>query len=119
MSVNVRVVKIGGSMKTKLYYRQCDSCKSGMSKGYIYHGDTYYFCDDECVGKYFGDYKGFTTLEDWNNNGPGLTWKEFQASWEVPEIIDSIRKRDFSVMDNFIWHYTRITLLNELLDEEE
>jgi len=82
MSVNVRVVKIGGSMKTKLYYRQCDCCKSGMSKGYIYHGDTYYFCDDECVGKYFGDSKSFTTLEDWNNNGPGLTWKEFQASWE-------------------------------------
>ena len=82
MNVFALIVRIWGSMKTKLYYRQCDCCKSGMSKGYIYHGDTYYFCDDECVGKYFGDYKGFTTLEDWNNNGPGLTWEEFQASWD-------------------------------------
>lgn len=38
---------------------------------------------------------------------------------EVSEIIDRIRKRDFSAMDNLIWHYTRITLLNELLDEEK
>ena len=38
---------------------------------------------------------------------------------EVSEIIDRIRKRDFSAMDNLIWHYTRITLLNELLNEEE
>ncbi len=82
MNVYALIVRVGGSMKTKLYYRQCDSCKSGMSKGYVYHGDTYYFCDDKCVGEYFGDYKGFTTLEDWNNNGPGLTWEEFQASWD-------------------------------------
>ncbi len=38
---------------------------------------------------------------------------------EVWQIIDRIRKRDFSAMDNLIWHYTRITLLNELLDEEK
>ena len=38
---------------------------------------------------------------------------------EVWQIIDRIRKRDFSAMDNLIWHYTRITLLNELLDKEE
>lgn len=38
---------------------------------------------------------------------------------EVSEIIDRIRKRDFSAMDNLIWHYTRITLLNELLNEGE
>lgn len=38
---------------------------------------------------------------------------------EVSEIIDRIRKRDFSPMDNLIWHYTRITLLNELLNEEK
>ena len=38
---------------------------------------------------------------------------------EVSEIIDRIRKRDFSAMDNLIWHYTRITLLNELLNEEK
>jgi len=34
------------------------------------------------------------------------------------EFIDRVRKWDFSEMDNAIWHYTRITLLNELLDEE-
>jgi hypothetical protein len=38
---------------------------------------------------------------------------------EVSEIIDRIRKRDFSAMDNLIWHYTRITLLSELLNEEK
>ena len=38
---------------------------------------------------------------------------------EVSEIIDRIRKRDFSAMDNLIWHYTRITLLNELLDDNQ
>ena len=38
---------------------------------------------------------------------------------EVSEIIDRIRKRDFSAMDNLIWHYTRITLLNELLDDDQ
>tara|TARA_R110002020_G_scaffold7496_1_gene31498 strand:- start:18542 stop:18757 length:216 start_codon:yes stop_codon:yes gene_type:complete len=36
---------------------------------------------------------------------------------EVSDIIDRIRRRDFSAMDNLIWHYTRITLLNELLDK--
>jgi len=40
------------------------------------------------------------------------------AGLEVWQIIDNIRKRDFSAMDNLIWHYTRITLLNELLEEE-
>jgi len=38
---------------------------------------------------------------------------------EVWQVIDTIRKRDFSPMDNLIWHYSRITLLNELLNEEE
>ena len=38
---------------------------------------------------------------------------------QVSEIIDRIRKRDFSAMDNLIWHYTRITLLNELLDDDQ
>ena len=40
------------------------------------------------------------------------------AGLEVWQIIDRIRKRDFSAMDNLIWHYTRITLLNELLNEK-
>tara|TARA_R100001129_G_scaffold173794_1_gene145638 strand:- start:1329 stop:1706 length:378 start_codon:yes stop_codon:yes gene_type:complete len=82
-------------MKTKLYYRQCDCCKSGMSKGYIYHGGDLYFCNDECVGKYFGDKKSFTTLEDWNNNGPGLTWKEFQDSWD--ELDDNSYEYDWQL----------------------
>lgn len=41
------------------------------------------------------------------------------AGLEVWQIIDKVRKRDFSPMDNLIWHYTRITLLNELLEEEQ
>jgi len=65
-----------------LFVRQCSNCKRGMSSGYIYHDGINLFCKDECVGKFFGDKKVFTTLEDWNNNGPGLTWKEFQASWD-------------------------------------
>ena len=43
---------------------------------------------------------------------------EVIAGLEVWQIIDRIRKRDFSAMDNLIWHYTRITLLNELLNEK-
>jgi hypothetical protein len=69
-------------MITKLYYRQCENCKGGMSDGYDYHHGEYFFCSDKCVGKYFGDKKSFTTLKDWNDNGPGLTWKEFQDSWD-------------------------------------
>ena len=69
-------------MATLVYYRQCDSCGGGMSSGYIMHGGEYYFCDDDCISKYWGRKKVFTTLEDWNNNGSGLTWKQFQASWD-------------------------------------
>ena len=68
--------------KIKLYYIQCSQCESGMSRGYIMHDGEYYFCSDECVSKKFGRKKVFTTLDDWNNNGPGLTWKQFQASWD-------------------------------------
>ena len=35
------------------------------------------------------------------------------------EVIKKINKWDFSPLDNLIRHYARITLLNELLDEEE
>tara|TARA_S200002703_G_C3639208_1_gene196238 strand:+ start:164 stop:553 length:390 start_codon:yes stop_codon:yes gene_type:complete len=69
-------------MATLLYYRQCDSCESGMSRGYIMHGGEYYFCNDDCISKFWGRKKVFTTLEDWNNNGSGLTWKQFQDSWD-------------------------------------
>ena len=41
------------------------------------------------------------------------------ANMDAQEFIDKVRKWDFSEMDNAIWHYTRITLLNELLWQEE
>ena len=41
------------------------------------------------------------------------------ANMDAQEFIDKVRKWDFSEMDNAIWHYTRITLLNELLGQEE
>ena len=34
---------------------------------------------------------------------------------DAQEFIDTVRKWDFSEMDNAIWHYSRITLLEELL----
>ena len=49
----------------------------------------------------------------------GIYDSEDIAGLEVWQIIDKIRKSDFSAMDNLIWHYTRITLLNELLNEEK
>ena len=49
----------------------------------------------------------------------GVYDSEDIAGLEIWEIIDKVRKRDFSPMDNLIWHYTRITLLNELLNEVE
>ena len=60
----------------------------GMSDGYNYQQGNYYFCNDKCVGEYFGDDKAFTSLEDWNANGPGLTWKEFQEEWEKISVED-------------------------------
>ena len=75
-------------MITKLYYRQCDKCYKGMSDGYNYHQGYKYFCNDKCVGEYFGIDKAFTSFEDWNANGPGLTWKEFQEEWEKISVED-------------------------------
>jgi len=73
----------------KLYYRQCDQCKKGISKGYIYHGGDLYFCigrGDICIKKYFGNKKAFTSLEDWNDtSSAGLTWDEFSAHWDKIE----------------------------------
>ena len=34
---------------------------------------------------------------------------------DAQEFINTVRKWDFSEMDNAIWHYARITLLEELL----
>lgn len=38
---------------------------------------------------------------------------------DAQEFIDRVRKWDFSEMDNAIYHYTRITLLNELLPSKD
>ena len=35
------------------------------------------------------------------------------------DLIDQVRKWDFTPVDNAIWHYTRITLLEELIRAEE
>ena len=40
------------------------------------------------------------------------------VAMDAQEFIDKVRKWDFSELDNAIWHYTRITLLNELLGQE-
>ena len=34
---------------------------------------------------------------------------------DAQEFINTVRKWDFSEMDNAIWHYARITLLSELM----
>jgi hypothetical protein len=33
------------------------------------------------------------------------------------EVIEEVSRRDFSAIDNLIWHYARITLLRELLGD--
>ena len=35
------------------------------------------------------------------------------------EVIEEVSRKDFSAMDNLIYHYTRITLLRELLGHKE
>jgi len=45
----------------------------------------------------------------------GVYDSEDVAGMEVYQVIEKVSKRDFSAMDNLIWHYTRITLLRELL----
>ena len=37
------------------------------------------------------------------------------AGMENWQVIEKISRRDFSAMDNLIWHYARITILKELL----
>ena len=36
------------------------------------------------------------------------------AGMKYFEVIEKVSKRDFSAMDNLIWHYARITLLREM-----
>ena len=45
----------------------------------------------------------------------GVYDSEDVAGMEVYQVIEKVSKRDFSAMDNLIWHYSRITLLRELL----
>lgn len=47
----------------------------------------------------------------------GVYDSEDVAGMEAYQIIEKISKRDFTAMDNLIWHYTRITLLKELIGE--
>ena len=54
-----------------------------------------------------------TNLQDYINEGAYDS--EDVAGMEAYQVIEKISKRDFSAMDNLIWHYTRITLLRELL----
>ena len=85
-------------MKTKAkkyYLRKCNNCNKGMSEGFIYNQGEGYFCSNDCVAKYFVNDKIFTTLEDWNNNGDGLTWGEFQEYLENEDKL-SQEKIDFA-----------------------
>jgi hypothetical protein len=44
----------------------------------------------------------------------GVYDSEDVAGMETWQVIEKISKRDFSAMDNLIWHYSRITLLREM-----
>ena len=46
----------------------------------------------------------------------GVYDSEDVANMEVYQVIEKVSRKDFSTMDNLIWHYTRITLLRELLN---
>lgn len=54
-----------------------------------------------------------TNLQDYINEGAYDS--EDVAGMETYQVIEKISKRDFSAMDNLIWHYARITILKELL----
>ena len=45
----------------------------------------------------------------------GVYDSEDVAGMETWQVIEKISRRDFSAMDNLIWHYARITILKELL----
>ena len=99
-----------------LFVRQCSNCKSGMSSGYIYHEGEELFCKEECVDKFFGDKKAFTTLDDWNNDGPGLTWEEFQKHWDnINDCDNNTFEFACEVMSYTEWEETDI-FDNELFD---
>ena len=46
----------------------------------------------------------------------GVYDSEDVAGMEYWEVIEKVSRRDFSAMDNLIYHYTRITQLRELLN---
>ena len=54
-----------------------------------------------------------TNLQDYINEGTYDS--EDVAGMEVWQVIEKVSRRDFSAMDNLIWHYARITILKELL----
>lgn len=54
-----------------------------------------------------------TNLQDYINKGAYDS--EDVAGMEVWQVIEKVSRRDFSAMDNLIWHYARITILKELL----
>ena len=88
--------------KEGIYFRECSHCNNGMNEGYIVHDGNYYFCSYECGEKHLGNKRILTTLEDWNNDGPGLTWGEFQEYLEKNEDKLSIGELDF-VYDECSW----------------
>ena len=47
----------------------------------------------------------------------GVYDSEDVAGMEVYQVMEKVSRIDFSPMDNLIWHYTRITLLSELIDK--
>ena len=53
------------------------------------------------------------TLQDYINEG--VYDSEDVAGMETWQVFEKISRRDFSAMDNLIWHYARITILKELL----
>ena len=54
-----------------------------------------------------------TNLQNYINEG--VYDSEDVAGMEVWQVIEKVSRRDFSAMDNLIWHYARITILKELL----
>ena len=53
--------------------------------------------------------KDFFAYDNYKDTELNLT------NMDAQEFINTVRKWDFSEMDNAIWHYARITLLEELL----
>ena len=68
--------------------------------------------DKEAIEKLIN--KEEANLQNYINEG--VYDSEDVAGMEVYQVIEKISRRDFSAMDNLIYHYTRITQLRELLN---